>query len=261
MLGRPHLDIFHQQNFLLNGCSVGLNFIPADAKFALIRAAGVANGHRIKIHDMSLFIRKITLSPSVYLAHERALQKTAAKYAIRRAILRTFAIPQHEQNVSKDNLLVGIIPRRIIIGFVKTTAFNCDPNENPFNFQHFDLDFLSLYKNGVCIPATPLKPNWAGGSYVRSYMTLFQGTHTGFSNNGCGISYEDYSKGLTLFVFDLTNGQCEGNNFEPVTRGNIRLEGRFRNAIAHSITGVYYAEFDNVLEVDRERQVKIDFTS
>ena len=40
-----------------------------------------------------------------------------------------------------DNI-IGQLLKRIIIGFVNNKAFNCDRALNPFNFEHFNINFL-----------------------------------------------------------------------------------------------------------------------
>ena len=69
----------------------------------------------------------------------------------------------------------GLPPKRIIIGFVKNAASRGTIKENPFNFQHFDLNYLSLSIGSQSIPSQPLTPNFDRNQYLKAYMTLFEG--------------------------------------------------------------------------------------
>ena len=61
-----------------------------------------------------------------------------------------------------DKIILGQLPKRIIIGFVKNKAFNGDTALNPFNLEHFNINFLCLYVDGVQEPSKPLQHNFRG---------------------------------------------------------------------------------------------------
>ena len=52
----------------------------------------------------SLFVRKVKLMPSVFLAHARALERGTAKYPIRRVVCKSFTIPQNYMDVNHEKL-------------------------------------------------------------------------------------------------------------------------------------------------------------
>ena len=75
---------------------------------------------------------------------------------------------------SLDNIILGQLPKRIIIGFVDNKAFNGHRALNPFNFEHININFLCLYVDGVQVPSKPLQPNFgASNLYIDAYHTLF----------------------------------------------------------------------------------------
>ena len=73
------------------------------------------------------------------------------------------------------------------------------------------------------------------------------------------ITREDYSAGYALYVFDLTADLGEEDHFSLVRLGSVRLSLKFSVALANTDTAVAYAEFENVIEVDRDRNVVFDF--
>ena len=104
-----------------------------------------------------------------------------------------------------DNVILGQIPKRLIIGFVDNKAFNGNRKLNPFNFHHYKINYLSLYVDGKQIPSKPLQPDFTKENlYMDAYHTLFSGTGIHFLNEGNSISCECYSNGNCLFAFDLT---------------------------------------------------------
>ena len=105
-----------------------------------------------------------------------------------------------------DNIILGLLPKRIIIGFVNNKAFNGDRALNPFNFEHFNINFLCLYVACVQVPSKPLQPNFGASKlYIDAYHTLFSGTGVHFLNEGNQILRESYPNGSCLSAFDLTS--------------------------------------------------------
>ena len=48
------------------------------------------------------------------------------------------------------------LPRAVIVAFVDSSALVGPYDKNPFHFQHFDLNSLSILVNGVSTPGAPI---------------------------------------------------------------------------------------------------------
>ncbi|KAL6417407.1 hypothetical protein ACFW04_013682 [Cataglyphis niger] len=191
------------------------------------------------------------------------LSKVTAKYPLTRVEVKTFTIHSGVVAESLDNVILGQLPKRIIVGFVNNKAFNGDRKLNPFNFKNYGINFFSLYVDGMQIPSRPLQPAFSAEEllYVEAYQTLFTGTGIHFLNEGNSISRDDYSKGYTLFSFDLTPDLSANyaGHWNLVEHGSLRLEVRFEKALTETVNCIIYAEFDNVIEIDSSHQVIVDF--
>ena len=159
----------------------------------------------IKLHilEASLRNRKAKINPGILLAHAKALSRRAAKYELTTVEVKTFTLHTGVFGETLDNIILGQIPKRIIIGLVSNKAYNGDKKVNPFNFYHYNLNYLALYIDGVQIPSKAITPNYPD-NYIDAYHTLFSGSGVHFSNEGNCISRESYVMGQTLYVFDLT---------------------------------------------------------
>lgn len=260
LIGHLHCDVFNQDKFLINGVEVRMRLVRSKDSFCLMESSGMS---RIHILDATLLVRRAKISAGVLLAHARILSKVTAKYPLTRVEIKTFTIHSGVVGESLDNVILGQLPKRIIVGFVNNKAFNGDRKLNPFNFKNYGINFFSLYVDGTQIPSRPLQPVFSSEEslYVEAYQTLFSGTGIHFLNEGNSISRDDYSKGYTLFAFDLTpdlSANCAGH-WNLVRHGSLRLEVRFEKALTETINCIVYAEFDNVIEIDSSRQVIVDF--
>lgn len=196
------------------------------------------------------------------MAHARALSVTPAKYPITRVEIKTLTVGAEIQSKSIDNIFLGQIPKRCIIGMVDSRSFNGTFNLNPFNFEHFNYNYLALYIDSTQIPAKPLTPDFKKNQYIRSYYSLFEGSGIHFSDTGNGISYEEYPHGYCLSVFDLTSDlSCNEPHWNIIKSGTLRAEIRFAEELQKPLTLIIFAEFDNIIEEDKHRNIIIDYSS
>ena len=255
MIGRPHLDLCFQDRLMLNGVDIKMRLVRSKDSFSLM-----GEGH-VKIEDVTLFVRKVKVDPSVQLDHIRGLDRMTAKYPLCRVETKVFSVPKGNMMANQENLFLGQLPKRLVIGMVENKAFNGDKDKNPYNFKHFGVNYLALHLDGKQIPAKPLTPKFGDKLCTRSYASLFTGTGFMGHDRGNHISREEYADGFTLFAFDLTADLDEGGHFHLVKQGNLRLELHFTAGLEETINVLTYAEFDNVIEVDKARNVLFDYSA
>ena len=258
MEGRLHCDIFHQNRLLMNGVDVKIRLIPSKSSFNLI---GPDDTYRSIITHASFFARKIRLNPAVALAQAKALEIAPAKYPVKRVVVKTFTVPRGNASVVQDNLFLSQTPNRLVIGLVASDAFNGSIITNPFNFATHDVSFLSLYLDGKQVPSKPLQPNFAEGQFIRAYYNSMVASGLANRDAGSNISRDDFAGGFALYSLDLTPSLLDDNElFELVKSGALRLEIKFSRAQNASLTVVVWAEMDNMIEIDRSRQVLTNFS-
>jgi len=127
---------------MLNEVGVKIKLIRSKNAFCVME-----NG-KVVITHASLFVRKVKIMPSVFLAHAKTMEQGTAKYLIRRAVWTSFTILQLYLDVSHEILFSDQLPTRLVIGLVTNRAFNGDAESNPFNFQHFNLSEIALCLDG-----------------------------------------------------------------------------------------------------------------
>jgi len=248
MMGRIHTDISFQERYMLNEVNVKLKLVCSKDAFCLM---GDADNYKAKKMHASLFVKKVKVMPSVFLAHAKALERGTAKYPIHRVVCKSFTITQNYLNVNHEKLFSCQLLTRLVIELVDNRAFNGNRELNPFNFQHFNLHEIGLYLDGQQQHAVrPIEPNFVDVQYIRASNTIFAGTGKLGSDESLFINREDYGNGYTLYAFD---------HFSLVRQGSVRLALKFAQALPATVTVIAYAEFENVIEIDRNRNVVFDF--
>ena len=266
LMGRLHCDIFHQNRYLLNNVNVRVKLTRSKSAFNLMSDEQDAVFKPV-IEEAYLLVRKVKVNPGVQLGHLKALEKQPALYPIRRVVTKYFTVGRGQTVANQENLFMGTLPKRLIVGCVGGEAFDGDYTHNPLQFSHCNIQYLALNVAGRQIPSKPYTPDFTsagpgdGKTLAREYGSLFSSTGKAFRDEGNGIPRMWYDKGYTLFAFDLTPNLTEGEAFDLVRRGNLRLEIRFDRPLEQTINVICYAEFDNVIQIDKARHVLCDFSS
>lgn len=255
MIGCIHSDIFHQERLLLNLVDLKIKLIRSKSEFCLLGG----EGFKVVLDHISLLIRKVRVNPGVILGHAKALEKTSAKYPINRVLCKVYSIPKGNMSFVQDNVFVGQIPKKLVIGCVDNEAYHGSLKKSPFDFQHFDLNFIGVYVDGQPMPHNPLELNFNENQFIRAYQSLFLGTEKMGQDRGIYISRKEYAVGNTLFGFDLSPDLCSGEHLNIIKHSNLRLELKFNKPLEQTVCVIVFAEFENLIEINKSRNILYDF--
>jgi len=118
---------------------------------------------------------------------------------------------------------------------------------------------LKLYLDGQQQHIKPLEPNYGTNQYITAYMSLFSGTGKHQKDEGNCIARSDYTGGYALYAYDLMPDLSEDDHFNLNRDGSLRVDMKFGTALAATINVIVYAEFENVIEIDRNKNVLFDY--
>ncbi len=256
--GGLRMDLFEQNRYLPNGISMKLRLHRQKDEFLLM----AANNHfKVEVTEAFLTLRKVKVSPGILLGHTDALMKSPAKFPITRKECKVLAIPIGFQSFVKDNIFLGQLPKRLVIGMVHNTAFAGAVTSNPYNFEHFNLNYMQLYTDGEPVLSKPLKLNFDDGKYLDAFEALSKSFDKLDGEKSSIIKREDWSRGYSLFAFDLTPDYDGDDHYPLIRHGNLRLEMNFAATLSQTINVIVYAEFDNIIEISNNRNIQFDYTS
>ena len=216
--------------------------------------------YKITISDAIFYVKKIELTPPVFNAISTVLNDKNAQYAITRTTPKVFTVPRGQQSQHIDNAFLGEIPKHIAICMMDNDSYDGNYKKNPFNFQHYNLTQIGISDNGEEVPFKLLKLNFDDKLIVTAYSTLFSDIGKLHGNSGSIIKREDYSEGYTVIVADLTPFEI-GDNFDLKEEGTLSIDLVFKSPLAATISVLVYAEYDNVIEIDSNRNIIKDWSN
>ena len=259
LYGPLYLDFMQQSRYLISQTDMRLRLLPHKPEFVL-NAYGTA-AFKIAFKSVTLHVRRIVLNPSVINGHAVGLSKQNAIYPINHTELISFTIPGGQKSYIKDRLFPLQAPKLLIIGMVDNEAFNGDIKKNPFNFQHFNLNKIALFREGESIPGRALTPDFSDGKYARSYAQVMQTFHYLNADDASSLTYEDFGNGFTLFAYDLTaDNDISADYRHAISSNNLRLELTFKRNLTKTVNVLLYAVFDAHVEVTKLRDVLTSYT-
>jgi hypothetical protein len=257
MMGKLHVDVFKQKQYLLNDVDLRIRLVRSKDAFCLMAPAG-EGAVKLEVTDAYLLVRKVKPNTALQLAYARELESRPAKYTITRVDTRVFSIAQGSRSVSKEDVFQGRIPKRLVIGCVTNKALNGHYQANPYDFQHFKANFVGVYADGQQLLGKPLQPDFTKGLYVRAFHSMTAGIGKFDADEGNSVTREDYLAGYALYAFNLTPDLSEGDFLSLQKQGSLRIEIHFGEALQESVDVFAYAEFDNVIQIDKNRNVVYD---
>ena len=92
-------------------------------------------------------------------------------------------------------------------------------------------------------------------------MSLFNGIGKDDRDEGNDIDREEYANGYASYAFDLSPDLTDSESFSLARQGTVRVDLAFAEELTNTISVVAYAEFENIIEIERNRNVAFDFNN
>ena len=249
---KPHLGPLAQKRLLLPKTRVLFKLIPNSDDFLLTYADDAATKtYGVYIKKIKLRVRTIKLAPQIATGIFRNLQKSPAIYPTPTPVMSTAIIDNGLTSWEKDNLFSGKVPKLLMYGIVKNSAFNGSRSENPFFYRNLKISETRLYIDGIQLVPT-VKTNFTGKTYNEAFLQILNATE----GKSCLLNAESWDF-QNLWVFDLTpKGSSALSEFYPVRAGNLRLELKFEDAVANGpYTIIFYGLMDSTSQIDGNNNV------
>ncbi len=189
--------------------------------------------------------------PSVTFAIAETLKEKPAMYPFIRTEMRAFQLLEGQYNFHLEDMYQQQVPSEVIVCMVSAKGFHGSFKTNPYAFKPYNIAELGLYIDDESVPTKALKMNFPKKNYIEAYNKLFENPP---EKGGPAITRDEFNNGYTLFRFCVTPEQVESL---PNGRGNVKLDGRFRDALGENVTLIVIGKFRHMLCIDNSRSIKL----
>ena len=249
LCGPVALDCLRTSTHLAPNNTMSLTFHRNKDAFILNRTSTASEDYKIIIKDVHLRCNRIRLVPALR-DQVLAAAKGGQNYRLSHTVVNDYPVSAGNKAASIRLHQGGILPNHVIVGMVYTSAFTGTYTQDPYKFQHFNLDQIYLRVNGVRHPQDPLKPDFSNNKYARELLHLYQNTGKFRVNGGTSISEDDFLTRNFLIPFDLTPDQCNNAHAHASKSGSMELELSFAEALTSGITVVVLSVSNQVMQLD-----------
>ena len=261
-MSKLEFDLSNQDRFFLNNVNLLFQLHRTDDRF-LLHAPSVTDEtlYRVKLHDMRMWLKLVDVNPSVNVGVLSALEKTSAKYALRKTDVRTLFLSEGRSEIA-HNIYSSIRPRRLIIAMVDNASYSGTIKKTPFNFQKFNLRSASVECGSNTYPLTryDLSFTKSDPNFMRLFVDMHDALNVSRGNvETCGVTLEKFLNGWFTVVIPMTPLLDDNEGFELIEQGTTTLKLKFLKPIpTGGVCVIVMAEFDQLLSIDQNRVIITD---
>ena len=260
VIGPLFLDFFRQDRYLISQTSMRIKLLPSKPEFALMALAATKD-FKIQMTEVILYVPRTEMNPSVINGHALGLRKQNALYPLTHNEVYTYTIPKGQKSYTKDQLFMDQSPKLLLVAMIENDALNGSLAKNPFNFQHFNLSKIALYREGRSVPGPPFTPDFGNEHYLRSYKYTMRSLNYYNTDDTNGLTPKMFGAGYTIYAFDLTaDGDISAAHNQAIPSNNLRLDLFFDKALPTTINVLLFASFNSAVEITHLRDVITHYT-
>lgn len=249
LVARINSDIFCQPKLLLPGVDIRLVLQQNSDDFRLVGKN--EQNHMIEFKSVAFYLKKVKVSPSVFLGHEKQLLKSTANYLLRGLETKVRSLPQGSLDCCIEDIYLDRIPSNLVVVMVATESFQGIKKRDPFRFSHFNLSHSVLTIDGV---ERHEECDFANGLARKPYFALLEQ----LAEKHVLLDYEHYVNNFFIQYYNLEPDSSNNYHMSPVKRGNVRLQLKFQQPLSEPITILLVSETPRVLQIDKDRLVTVE---
>jgi hypothetical protein len=246
MIGRQMHGIFNNEKFFPPGTTFTIELDTKKPEFALCGPPNATTTYKIQVEIAEFYVRRARVNPKLVASIQANFNKKKyASYSYDNFMLSTSIVPEKTRELYIPRIIHGtILPKLICFGFIPLDAYNGRREKLPFNFKPHGVCNMKLEFEGKAVVFEEL--NFENGNFMMTYNNLSKLLPE--SNGGNDITYEQFSNGNTLFVFDTQ--RLRGDDYNASRIGRLGLDLRFAQETTEQLQIVIVSIEEAAIELD-----------
>ena len=200
--GMLNEDALHLDKYIINGVNVDLKLYPSRSSFALM-SDNLQKEYRMVTEEAIFKCCTMDVGSGIISAHSKTLQEgRMAQYFFNQSQINNFTIVQRQRNFS-ETAFHGKIPHKNVIASVSSQRYNGSYSLNPFEFNHYNVNTMSVVINDVYMPHRPLEMNFQKDQFTLALCNVLR------EHPNVIIDANSFDNGYSLFVFNVNSSHDE----------------------------------------------------
>lgn len=246
MCGELFSDIFDIDKYLLPEVELRLKFTRTSNAFNITSSNEGVN-YKTVIENAVFYCRKHILTNEMRDMHKKMLLSKPAIYPFIKSDIKTYLIPKSAQNSVSESLFASsMLPHRILIALVKTSAMNGNYQLNPFNFEEFNVSNITVSVNSDASIYKNHNIEITDSNRLLAFQMLKQGLVSGFD-----LNRKKYVDGNNIYYFELAASQA-------IRAGNVKIEILFAKPLEIPVTAIIFSQNQSCFFIDNNYIVSLD---
>ena len=263
LLGQLVNGLFQQQRWLGPGNELRIVLRRSHPKFCLDSKDD--NGEfKVELKSATLLVQRKPVTQKVMDIHRSMLEKNETmKFILNEPVIKTASIPSGLTSYTTEGIIVGRVPKVLCIGLVSNEAYNGKLSKIPMNFAPNNLSEVTVtWNNAESIESRTISLNFkdsnntAPDDVLEGVLSLQKAVANDLMWNG--ISKDNYAQGNALVCVELLPNIPDA--LSVIRNGTVKISLQFRSGTTEALTLVVFGLYQNILEIDRNRNVVIDRT-
>jgi len=250
MMGRLHLDLTHQQRALPGPVHLQFRLDLNNPKFLFQTDR---QDLKMEIIDLNLMVQRLVLSPKSIEGIKQKHQRNEMVIPLSSSYCRAIPIAKGTLDISLEDVCRGKMPKAIYLGLVDNAAYNGSFTSDPFAFKHYHVNFIAAYIDGAQFPSIAYQPNFEKRQCMREFIGLARAIRQNDTDSFAQVSFKQFVNS-PIFGISLQPDldENDGNNtlINPTKEGILRIQLRFAETLAQSITAIVLMDFDSEIRID-----------
>lgn len=261
--GQLRLDFLNGSRNIIPASRISIELFPQYPRFVIQRDDNPAVENvnfKFEITEPQLIVRREEIAPEVAMAIETRLAKQMINYYYDLGCVIPFNIRHGTYTFKCDNIFNSQFPKKVIVAFTRSTAFNGTYDTSPFYFNPTEhLEQVEFFKNGV---RTGLQRAFSidlaegGTDKHMAYRELHKAVNGVNTKAGLPFSLAAFRQGYFLTGIDLTpDGRDDLAHHYPTDTSTFSISVKFRQPPANDLEMLVYGVFSETLSMNQSRQV------
>ncbi|CAG7825072.1 unnamed protein product [Allacma fusca] len=189
MLGKLCCNIFNQPRWFPSGTEIRIILKRLPPEFCLNSAVETLEPfsgcpYRVELNSAIFYSSRKTISQKILDMHRKKLASgDNCKYPMVDVDMRIFTVSKGLTSATNDGIVLGRIPKIIVIGVTNAAAFMGKLTKDPFNFQHYNLSEISCTWNGEQLQYRHVNYSFKTSNSAGKANELLQGTEISQNKN------------------------------------------------------------------------------